>query len=242
MPNNANRYLLLQVRDHDDPIREQEIGCFARAIGCEASEIATINLLDGSPPPAVLDKANIVFIGGSGNYSVVEGGPWLGGALETIRNLYDLAKPTFASCWGFQAFALALGGEVVTDLQRAELGSTELKLTSDGVADPLFRELSSPFLGQMGHQDIVDRLPADALLLASSDRVTHQAFRMKGKPIYGTQFHPELDRTTFIERVELYPQYVERISHMPLKAFVEQHCIETVESNQLLRRFVEMFG
>ena len=33
------RYLLLQVRNHDDPMAGHEVECFARALGCETAHI-----------------------------------------------------------------------------------------------------------------------------------------------------------------------------------------------------------
>ena len=39
------RYLLLQIRTPQDPMRQQEVGCFARAIDCDPSAIATFDLL-----------------------------------------------------------------------------------------------------------------------------------------------------------------------------------------------------
>jgi GMP synthase (glutamine-hydrolysing) len=80
------------------------------------------------------------------------------------------------------------------------------------------------------------------VLLASSARVRHQAFRFTGKPIYCTQFHPELDRTAMLERVRAYTEYVERIAGASYDEFVHD-CRETPEANLLLRRFVELvFG
>jgi len=232
------RYLLLQVRDEHDPIRVQEVGCFARALRCMPERLRVFSLLRGRPGREHLAGVDMVLLGGSGDYSVVEGGPWLPGALDTMRDLYALSKPTFASCWGFQAMARALGGEVVTDRRRAELGTLTLRLTPAGLQDPLFSPLGTTFQAQMGHQDIVDRLPADAVLLASTDRVENQAFRIHGKPIYCTQFHPELDRASMLERVQAYPQYVERIASVPYERFI-QTCAETPTANALLTRFVQ---
>lgn len=94
----------------------------------------------------------------------------------------------------------------------------------------------------MGHQDIVTRLPDQARLLASTDRVAHQAFCCPGKPIYCTQFHPELDLRALLERVRTYPWYVERIAGMPLDEFAAT-CRETPDAATLLPRFVEfVFG
>jgi len=236
------RYLLLQVRNPDDPMRPQEIGCFARALRCPREQIRTLDLLSGVPTVQQLDAVDVVLLGGSGDYSVAKGGDWLGVALEAMRELYDLAKPTFASCWGFQAMAKAMGGEVVTDLGRAELGTVPMRLTDAGREDPVFGPLGDIFEVGIGHQDIVVRLPEDAVRLASTDLVENQAFCFKGKPIYCTQFHPELDRKAFLERVHAYPQYVERIVGVTLEDFVKT-CRETPESEALLRRFVRhVFG
>ena len=236
------RYLLLQVRNPDDPMRPQEVGCFARTLRCPREQIQAVDLLNGVPTVEQLDTVDVVLLGGSGDYSVAEGGDWLGVALETMRELYDLAKPTFASCWGFQAMAKAMGGEVVTDPERAELGTIPVRLTVAGRQDPVFGPLSDTFEAGMGHQDIVVRLPDDAVRLASTDLVENQAYCFKGKPIYCTQFHPELTLSSFMERVWNYPWYVERIAGVPMQEFVST-CKETRQANSLLRRFVNhVFG
>ncbi len=232
-------YLLLQVRNPDDPMLQQEVDCFARALGCDRSQIAVHDLLDGAPTIAELDAVDVVLLGGSGDYSVAEGGSWLEPALAAMRALFELSKPTFASCWGFQAMAKALGGEVVTDKRRAELGSIEVRLTEAGRMDPLFAPLGDRFLAPMGHQDCVTRLPPGATRLASSEKIENQAFRFSGKPIYCTQFHPELNRDAFLQRVRAYPWYVERICQMTIDGFADQ-CVATPETDQLLGRFVEL--
>jgi GMP synthase (glutamine-hydrolysing) len=232
------RFLLLQVRNRHDPMLQQEVACFARALDCRPDQIEVFDLIGQAPTVAQLSPFDCVLLGGSGDYSVAEGGSWLEAALFAMRELYELNKPTFASCWGFQAMARALGGTVVTDPRRAELGTVTVRTTAAGQADPLFADLGREFLAQMGHQDIVEQLPPGALLLASTERVENQAFCFPGKPIYCTQFHPELDREGLITRVRAYPQYVENICGMPLAQFEQQHCRETPEANALLRRFM----
>ena len=80
-----------------------------------ARQIQVYDLLSGVPALRQLNDVDVVLLGGSGDYSVAAGGDWLQPALETMRELYELGKPTFASCWGFQALAKALGGEVITE-------------------------------------------------------------------------------------------------------------------------------
>lgn len=233
------RFLLLQVRNPDDPMRQQEVHCFVRALGCAEDRMQVFDLLSGGPSLDHLGHFDVVLLGGSGDYSVAEGGPWLPAALDAMQELYHTNKPTFASCWGFQAMAKALGGDVVTDTSRAELGSVLVRLTEAGKRDPIFNGLGDQFLAPMGHQDVVERLPADAILLASSELVVNQAFRFAGKPIYCTQFHPELDRAAFLERIDAYPQYVERIAAMPLTDFALERCHETPVAARILSNFLE---
>jgi len=236
------RYLLLQVRNPDDPMRLQEIGCFSRTLRCSVEQIRVVDLLSGVPTAKQLDDVDMVLLGGSGDYSVARGGEWLEVALEAMRELYEFAKPTFASCWGFQAMARAMGGEVVTDLSRAELGVVVAHLTDAGRRDPVFGPIGDEFEVAIGHQDLVVRLPHDAVRLASTNLVENEAYRFEGKPIYCTQFHPELDQKALLERVRAYPQYVERIAGVTMEEFCAT-CRDTPESAALLPRFVQhVFG
>ena len=234
------RYLLLQTRNAGDPMAAQEIRCFARVLGCDVSAIDVFDLLSGIPPRSRLARADVLLLGGSGHYSAASEGAWLERALEAMREIHRIAKPTFASCWGFQAMARAMGGKCINDLPNAEVGSVELFLTDAGRDDPIFGQLPASFLAQAGHEDHVVELPSDAVLLASSARVQEQAFRFDGRPIYCTQFHPELDRQALLERVMAYPEYVERIARTPYKAFIGK-VRETPEANSLLAKFIEHF-
>lgn len=140
------KFLLLQVRNPDDPMRQQEVRCFVRALNCRPEQIQVRDLLAGPPTFRELKAVDVVLLGGSGDYSVAEGGPWLADALAAMQSLYDLEKAVFASCWGFQAMARALGGEVVTDLSRAELGTLPIRLQEAAKKDAVFGHLPIPFL------------------------------------------------------------------------------------------------
>ena len=69
------RYLLLQVRNQDDPMRVQEITCFARVLRCDPNRIRTLDLLKTAPTPRDLDGNDVVLLGGSGHYGVVNDSP-----------------------------------------------------------------------------------------------------------------------------------------------------------------------
>ncbi|MCH8923569.1 MAG: type 1 glutamine amidotransferase [Planctomycetes bacterium] len=234
--------LLLQVRNPDDPMRQNEVQSFARVLRRDPSHLEIFDLLARSPTQAELGRADLLVFGGAGHYSAAGEGDWLERILDLLREVHAIGKPTFASCWGFQAMARAMGGRVINDVRRAEVGTRELFLTPAGRDDPIFGPLGERFLGQMGHEDRVEALPPGATLLASSDRVENQAYRFDGLPIYCTQFHPELSRGDLYVRLKAYPEYIERIVQTPL-AKIEMLTAETPETEQLLHRFVEhVFG
>lgn len=239
MATTSPQYLLLQGRRLDDPMRLHEIECFSRAVGAGNVEIKALDLVRDRPTIDQIAAHDVVFVGGSGDYSIVDDQPWTDDVLATMQALYDHQIPTLASCWGFQTMARALGGQVVTDMARAELGTFPVELTGAALADPLFSHCDSPLLVQLGHQDIVTRLPTDAIQLASSSLVENQAFCFPDRPIYCTQFHPELTRSDLRQRCRAYPEYVEKIAGVPVDAFLDQ-CRDTPQANSLIRRFVGM--
>jgi GMP synthase (glutamine-hydrolysing) len=236
------RYLLLQVRNPDDPMRQHEVRSFARALGSEPELVRVFDMLQGRVGKVELAGADMFLLGGSGHYGATGEGQWLERALDSLRFVYETRQPTFASCWGFQALARALGGRVVKDLSHAEVGTHELRLTPAGQADPVFGPLGPTFDAQMGHEDRVVELPPGAVRLAFSDLVENQAYRFDDRPIYCTQFHPELTREDLLMRVQAYPEYVERIAGVPPERFPEM-LRDTPGTGALLRQFVAyVFG
>ena len=236
------RYLLFQIRRPKDPMRANEIASFTRALGCPPDQITAIDLINAPPSPSMLAAHDMVLIGGAGDYSVTEGGPWLEKALDVMRNLHTLRKPTFASCWGFQALAKALGGAVVADPARAEIGTLTLQLTEAGLQNSVFSELGTTFYAHVGHMDTVDALPSDAIQLACSPLVDNHAFRIRGMPIYATQFHPELRIQEVKARISSYPRYAEEIAGVPADTLIAT-LRETPRANNLIKGFVRhVFG
>lgn len=232
-------FLLIQVRNPDDPMGQHEVDCFAGALDVPNENIIPFDLLRSTFTEAHLNRVDAVLVGGSGDYSVVTGGTWLEPALQLFVWLYEQEIPVFASCWGFQAFARALGGAVVTDLSRAEVGTQTMNLTAAGTSDPVFAPLGDFFPAQIGHQDIVERLPSEAILLCSSETVTNQAMTFPGKKIYATQFHPELQLNDLICRLKAYPEYVEKITGLSMEQFTTS-CLPSPQAFGILRRFKEL--
>jgi len=238
------RFLLLQARHDHDPMLERERRSFALHLGVELEAVDGHNLLDSPVAPAAVRRSDALLIGGSGEYYVSKRNlPQQEALFEVLVEVADTGHPTFASCFGYQCMVQALGGEIVHDPASAEVGTLELELTGEGREDPLFGQLPRRFAAQLGRKDRAARLPLGVPNLATSEINPHQALRIPGKPVWASQFHPELDGPENRARFERYLDLYSR--HMTLEE--RQQALErfhpSPEANTLLRRFVELvFG
>ena len=230
------RLLLLQIRDEPE-VERQEQECFLHFSGLAPGQFAFHNLVDR---PAVTGEDvrgfDAVVIGGAGAHSVTEEYPFTAPLAAVVEDMVARRQPLFGSCWGHQFIAKALGGEVVTDLERKELGTFDIELTPAGAADPWLAGLPRRFGVQLGHHDRVVRLPAGAVELAASERCANQAFRLAGLPVYGAQFHVELDRERMLDRASVYRE--EYLADHGAMESLEQALRPSPESATLLRRFL----
>ena len=119
------------------------------------------------------------------------------------------------------------------------MGTIWLELTPGGESDQVFGPLGTRFQVHIGHEDIVTAIPEAATLLASSARVENQAFRLDGKPIYCTQFHPELSRSDLLARIHRYPAYLPLAGVSTFEELAEI-TPETPETEGILRRFLDL--
>ncbi len=72
------RFLLLQTRNADDPMRQHEVASFARALETSADRISVIDLLSRTLERRHLAGADMVLLGGSGDYSAAGDGGVVG--------------------------------------------------------------------------------------------------------------------------------------------------------------------
>ncbi len=231
------RHVLVSLRDPNDPMSRQELRCFADSAGLPDLEIAYANA--GQLDDRLMDEAALLFFGGSGAYSVLDTHPWVHNMLDRLVECVDRRIPAWASCFGFQGLALALGGEVNRDDARQELGAFPVDLTDAGAADPLLGHLPRTVDVQLGHHDHVDRLPGGVTLLATGRLVHNQAFKVDAAPFWAAQFHPELRKATTTERWQYYrshyagnPAEAERIDRVMAEA------PDTELAQTVMRRFV----
>ncbi len=111
--------------------------------------------------------------------------------------------PVLGICLGAQLLASALGGRVYEG-PAPEIGFGEVKLTDEGVEDPLLGPAGPTFPAFHWHGDTFD-LPPGAAHLAATRAYTHQAFRV-GPRAWGLQFHIEMDKSLAREWATVLPR------------------------------------
>lgn len=238
---NLAKILLLQARGPGDPARAEEVRSFAARCAIDPTRITPWDLLEGPPSMAEVHMHDTLMVGGAGEYYVSRGDlPYFPQLLERLRGVVDAGFPTFASCFGFQCLVVALGGEIVHDADNMEVGTYEVRLTDEGTGDELFGALPRSFPAQLGRKDRAAGGWDGVLSLASSAHCPVQALRIPGKPIWASQFHPELDRESNRGRFERYLEgYASVMSPEELEATLDSFR-DSPEANGLLKRFLDL--
>ncbi|MGC9666684.1 glutamine-hydrolyzing GMP synthase [Planosporangium sp. 12N6] len=126
---------------------------------------------------------------------ILSGGPssvYEEGAPQVDPALFDAGVPVFGICYGFQAMARALGGEVA-HTGRREFGGTPLHISDQpGV---LLEGLPAEQSVWMSHGDSVSAAPPGFTVTAGSPGAQVAAFENPDRRLAGVQFHPEVAHT-----------------------------------------------
>lgn len=109
-----------------------------------------------------------------------------GVSLDLVAACADAGRPLLGVCLGHQTIGQHFGGTV----SRGGLmhGKTS-PVTHDGSG--LFVGLPSPFTATRYHSLIVENIPSQLIVNATSDDGHVMGFRHATLPIHGVQFHPE---------------------------------------------------
>ncbi len=99
--------------------------------------------------------------------------------------------PVMGICAGHQFMAVHLGGKAGPS-KVPEFGKVLVTIDDP---DDIFKDLPDTLVAWESHNDEVTDLPADFVSLAHSDNCGIQAMKHKTKPLYGLQFHPEVEHT-----------------------------------------------
>ena len=133
-----------------------------------------------------LDPAGIVLSGGPASVNEP-------GAPSLDPGIFELGLPVLGICYGMQAMAQALGGEVA-GTGTGEFGKTEIELQSDAV---LFHGVPATHTCWMSHNDSVTRLPDGFRTTATTPGAPTAAMEHVERRLHAVQFHPEVVHTPF---------------------------------------------
>ena len=232
------KVLLVQIRDHGS-VRDEEIDSFLRYGGLKAEQLEVLNVFDTPQfSPDVADEYDVVLVGGASEASVLEPEIYffVPNIIALLQRCIVTERPVFASCFGFQAAVLGLGGRIVREEHDFEMGTIPLELSEEAKEDPLFADVPQGFLAVSCHKESTFETPSDCIALARSPRCLH-AFRVRAKPFWAFQFHPELDRDCFVQRLGVF-----QANYTDSESAYEEVAAqfkETPESNRLLATFIQ---
>jgi GMP synthase (glutamine-hydrolysing) len=126
---------------------------------------------------------------------ILSGGPrsvYEPGAPALDARLLGLGIPVLGLCYGQQAMAQSLGGQVEPTGVR-EYGRTDL--VAEPEASVLFRQLPDSQVVWMSHGDTVTAAPPGARVTARTEATPVAGFEDPARGLYGVQFHPEVAHT-----------------------------------------------
>jgi GMP synthase (glutamine-hydrolysing) len=177
--------------------RVRELGVYSEIYACDAD-------------PADIERFNpkaIILSGGP--ESVYEArGP------EAPQQVFTMGVPVLGICYGMQAMAAQLGGEVQSAAHR-EFGAAQVRPTGasrllDGLEDNRDSAGRRVLDVWMSHGDRVVALPPGFQAIAATDNAPLAAMADEARRFYGVQFHPEVTHT--LQGGEILRRFVREIA------------------------------
>jgi GMP synthase (glutamine-hydrolysing) len=124
---------------------------------------------------------------------VIGGGQYLeasGNSGQIIKDFYDKV-PILGICLGHQLIAELFGGRVKT-ADIGEYADSEIIVDDE---DGILKGLGQSFRAWVSHKDEVSILPEGFIKLAHSKTCRIEAMAHSSLPLFGVQFHPEVEHT-----------------------------------------------
>ena len=116
---------------------------------------------------------------------------------DWVKPLIEKEVPILGICYGFQLLTQYFGGRV-DRAHSSEYGRMPIVRQGE---NPLFDGIDRSLTVWMSHGDSVLELPPGfAICALSENEIIASAFHVKD-PIYGLQFHPEVNHTEFGDRI-----------------------------------------
>jgi GMP synthase (glutamine-hydrolysing) len=175
----------------------RELGVYSEILPCD---------VDGEHIKRFAPKAVILSGGPESVYDAK--GP------EAPQEVFTLGVPVLGICYGMQAMAAQLGGQVESSRHR-EFGAAQVRPTADsrlldGLEDNRDAQGRRVLDVWMSHGDHVIALPPGFKAIGSSDNAPLAAMADESRRFYGLQFHPEV--THSLQGGEILRRFVREIA------------------------------
>jgi GMP synthase-like glutamine amidotransferase len=139
--------------------------------------------------PLSIDNCDAYLCTGS-RFSVYDDLDWIQSLKSLVRRLHEAGKPYVGICFGHQLLVEALGGRVARTERGWGVGVHRIEvLQHESWMQPGQLNCRMQFM----HQDQVEQMPEDSLLLGRSEHCPIAMFRL-GDKMLGIQAHPEFTR------------------------------------------------
>ena len=137
---------------------------------------------------------------------ILTGGPqsvYASDSLLPPKEIFSLGVPVLGICYGAQAMAYVLGGEV-KPAHVSEYGRTEVEIVG---ASKLFQGVEKKSVVWMSHTDRIITAPENFSVTAATNNCPIAAMEDSARKLYAVQFHPEVLHT--VEGKKIFSNFVD---------------------------------
>lgn len=173
----------------------EDLASFTSVLQAKNIEINYIEAADFALAPGDMAKIDalsddlLIILGGPVSVNDKAMFPFIEAEINLLKQRIAADKPTLGICLGAQLIASALGVDVYPGKEK-EIGWYPLNITEAGKNSAL-RYLDAEHCSMLHWHGETFDLPAEAVLLASSEKFPNQAFAV-GSNVLALQFHPEV--------------------------------------------------
>lgn len=184
MPNEERPPRVAVIDNSIDPALYKPVDHWRAWLDVQAAFVAR----DGDLPDLRQGFTHLILTGSEA--SITERESWVEREAELVREAVERGLAILGSCWGHQLIAYALAGPAhVRSCRRPEIGWRPIRILG---RDDLLGPAGCAYSFTL-HFDEVTALDGRFEVLAETETCAVQAFRVKGRPVWGIQPHPEID-------------------------------------------------